>query len=471
MSGRGKSGKGLGKGPSKRGRIEGVFRDPSGGQAIVFDYSGGAATSPSAPLASPPLLPPSSTVDEAEWDEASAGVLAKSIEQLRTGDDAGRRRAMKAIEQLRPWTKVIPPLVELLKTGDVPTKKQTTLTLSRLCNLQGAYSPDAAGFFVELLRAGNNSGDRDLSERAAGAIRSYTASRNLSHEHHSILAKEMVAAGAVSLLVDFMASEMGRSESFWEDEVGCYALQALESLMMKGGRVDSWSQIISPHIPQIIAIAVEDSTRGYAQQGFQFMAMLCEYAPGLTDEFVRCGALAAYGQLVEQHCDEVPFHKHLCLNGLFKLIEGVELRMGKVDKYLRTLMDENKRLKAQTQQDVVDCTGDDVVVVREVAPPKRSRPENPAPPESGLKALKAQQDKSAGEMGRVKRELEAKKGECEDAQDRILCVICMEDDAPRTILFQPCNHFVACAACGSMVKACPFCNGAIKSRIQIANSS
>ena len=65
--------------------------------------------------------------------------------------------------------------------------------------------------------------------------------------------------------------------------------------------------------------------------------------------------------------------------------------------------------------------------------PKRACDDAPA---SGLKALKAATDATAVDLGRVKREKEA-------LEDRLLCTICMEADAPRTVLFGPCNHFLA----------------------------
>ena len=78
----------------------------------------------------------------------------------------------------------------------------------------------------------------------------------------------------------------------------------------------------------------------------------------------------------------------------------------------------------------------------------------------GLKALKAATDATAGALVQVKRERD-------EAQDRNECIVCME--CPRAVLFRPCNHFVVCATCAT--DTCPFCNGAVASRITIANSS
>ena len=95
--------------------------------------------------------------------------------------------------------------------------------------------------------------------------------------------------------------------------------------------------------------------------------------------------------------------------------------------------------------------------------PKRARDGDDVAPASGLKALKAQQDASAGALVQVKREKE-------DLEDRVLCTICM--DAPRTVLFGPCNHFLACASCAAALNdECPNCRAAITTRTSIANSS
>jgi hypothetical protein len=92
--------------------------------------------------------------------------------------------------------------------------------------------------------------------------------------------------------------------------------------------------------------------------------------------------------------------------------------------------------------------------------PKRSS----EAPGGGLKALKAASDATAGAFRQVKREKEA-------LEDRLLCTICMEADAPRTVLFGPCNHFLACASCAEKLAECPNCRATITTRTPIANSS
>ena len=85
-------------------------------------------------------------------------------------------------------------------------------------------------------------------------------------------------------------------------------------------------------------------------------------------------------------------------------------------------------------------------------------------PGGGLKALKAATDATAGALVKIKHEKEA-------LEDRLLCTICMEADAPRTVLFGPCNHFLACASCADALQECPNCRATITTRITIANSS
>ena len=61
--------------------------------------------------------------------------------------------------------------------------------------------------------------------------------------------------------------------------------------------------------------------------------------------------------------------------------------------------------------------------------------------------------------------------ENEALEDRLLCTICMEADAPRTVLFGPCDHLVACASCAAALQECPNCRATITTRTTIANSS
>ena len=94
-------------------------------------------------------------------------------------------------------------------------------------------------------------------------------------------------------------------------------------------------------------------------------------------------------------------------------------------------------------------------------PPKRAREDaDAAPPPSSLQREKAQQDV----LAKVKLENEA-------LEDRLLCTICMEADAPRTVLFGPCDHLVACASCAAELAECPNCRATITTRTAIANSS
>ena len=47
----------------------------------------------------------------------------------------------------------------------------------------------------------------------------------------------------------------------------------------------------------------------------------------------------------------------------------------------------------------------------------------------------------------------------------------MEADAPRAVVFGPCDHFLACASCAAALQECPNCRATITTRTTIANSS
>ena len=133
---------------------------------------------------------------------------------------------------------------------------------------------------------------------------------------------------------------------------------------------------------------------------------------------------------------------------------GVKMLLYRLDTELERLKSENDRL---TSVPVIDAeTGAET---RE-RPPKRAHDDDDAAPASGLKREKVQQDA----LVHVKLEKEA-------LEDRVLCTICMEADAPRTVLFGPCNHFLACASCADALQECPNCRVPITTRTSIANTS
>ena len=128
------------------------------------------------------------------------------------------------------------------------------------------------------------------------------------------------------------------------------------------------------------------------------------------------------------------------------------------DKIKARLVHVEKELDRLTSVPVIDAeTGAET---RGPAPKRSSE----APASGGLKALKAATDATTGALVEIKREKEA-------LEDRLLCTICMEADAPRTVLFGPCNHLLACASCAAALQECPNCRATITTRITIANSS
>ena len=82
-----------------------------------------------------------------------------------------------------------------------------------------------------------------------------------------------------------------------------------------------------------------------------------------------------------------------------------------------------------------------------------------------------QQPVASAEARTARRRSATIKREKEALEDRLLCTICMEADAPRTVVFGPCNHFLACASCADALQECPNCRATITTRITIANSS
>ena len=132
------------------------------------------------------------------------------------------------------------------------------------------------------------------------------------------------------------------------------------------------------------------------------------------------------------------------------------------DKIKARLVHVEKELVRLTSVPVFDV---DAGTETRAPPPKRARGDGDAAPASGgLKALKAATDATAGALVQVKREKEA-------LEDRLLCTICMEADAPRSVLFGPCNHYLACASCAAALQECPNCRATITTRTTIANSS
>ncbi len=142
---------------------------------------------------------------------------------------------------------------------------------------------------------------------------------------------------------------------------------------------------------------------------------------------------------------------HSCGQSYLQASAKIKARLGHVEKELDRL----------TSVPVFDV---DAGTETRAPPPKRARGDGDAAPTSSLEALKTATDETAGALVEIKREKEA-------LEDRLLCTICMEADAPRTVLFGPCNHFLACASCAAALQECPNCRATITTRTPIANSS
>ena len=53
----------------------------------------------------------------------------------------------------------------------------------------------------------------------------------------------------------------------------------------------------------------------------------------------------------------------------------------------------------------------------------------------------------------------------EKDDDCLTCIVCM--DAPRMMVFRPCNHFSTCLNCSKKLKICPTCNAIVQETIKI----
>eukprot|EP00948_MAST-09A_sp_MAST-9A-sp1_P000715 g715.t1 len=53
-------------------------------------------------------------------------------------------------------------------------------------------------------------------------------------------------------------------------------------------------------------------------------------------------------------------------------------------------------------------------------------------------------------------------------QELNICVICQ--DAPKAVVFQPCNHLCSCVECANRLQKCPICRKKIRDRIHVYNS-
>ena len=157
----------------------------------------------------------------------------------------------------------------------------------------------------------------------------------------------------------------------------------------------------------------------------------------------------------EELCDS-------CGNSYRQASAKIKARLDHVEKELVSHASEVERLTSELEGlTTVPVINAETGAETRERPPKRAREDaDAAPPPSSLQREEAQRDA----FRQVKLEKEA-------LEDRVLCTICMEADAPRTVFFGPCNHFLACASCAEKLAECPNCRATITTRITIANSS
>ena len=64
-----------------------------------------------------------------------------------------------------------------------------------------------------------------------------------------------------------------------------------------------------------------------------------------------------------------------------------------------------------------------------------------------------------------KRRLVSEKSRLRASLDQNTCAVCLE--APKCIMFDPCNHICACEGCGAKVSKCPLCQIDVRSRVKV----
>ena len=80
----------------------------------------------------------------------------------------------------------------------------------------------------------------------------------------------------------------------------------------------------------------------------------------------------------------------------------------------------------------------------------RKRPRETATPLARLVQATTRTVEVKREMAEVRSQMSEVQGQLEDA---LQCVVCMVD--PRSVVLQPCNHYVCCHSCAAAQDECP----------------
>jgi len=375
--------------------------------------------------------------------------IAMRLVRLASSKSANQEAAAEALASLahKSWSNSeeiwssggIEALVALLTHASVGCREKAARALANLpvfrrqagdrqwdhdynCGLMATAITTAAGKpLVALLK--NGTGCQEEAARALANITRPYLSHNLA---------AIAAAGGIEALVALMvnAAAAGSQEqaaaalgNLARDETICNAI------VEAGG------------VKPLVALATNGATRGQEQAAWA-LSSLAEYAASKV-AIVAAGAVEALSALLANGSDV----------GKSNARQALE-RLGPLAEYASKLQSENaslqRRLDRYEGSGAIDVTQDD------------DADDDAQHRDTGLR--EEYDRKARAHLVKVKEEKEA-------LEDRVLCTICMEADAPRTVLFGPCNHFLACASCADALQECPNCRVPITARTSIANTS
>ena len=335
----------------------------------------------------------------------------------------------------------IPPLVAIVANG-------TARGPQLLGTARGPWS--AAGALHALAsQTANRAAIAD-----AGGIKALVAlatdRRSNYHEQYSALEallrlacdnipnRTAIATALVALVANGYDIEQEDSDSEEEEEPSTASLAALVLEKFATNAANKRAITEAGGIAPLVALLKETSVDGRAWAAGALGALACRDAANQV-AIVAAGGLEALTWLRDHGSDDLDVELAL---GNFSVTECVSQLQSEIVSLQRRL----DRYEGTGNIDMTQDDDDDDVQHRD----------------TGLRDLRDR--KTEERVVRIKRENQA-------LEDRLLCTICMEADAPRTILFGPCNHFLACASCAAALHECPNCRVPITARTSIANTS
>jgi len=308
----------------------------------------------------------------------------------------------------------IRPLVDLVRNGAAGGQAQAARALRWLAPNSAANQADfAAAGGVEALVALVRTGAVDGQNNAAWALANL-ADNNAANQ------AAIFAAGGIEALVAF--AQTGDKASYQVS-----AAVALRNLA-------EFNAANCAAIAKELVALVVDGVSGYQEKAAGLLGNLAH------DDANKAAIVAAGGveALVALAMNGSELGKRIAQRAL----GGLPL----ADRFVKL----QRRLDRYEGSGAIDVTQDD------------DADDDAQHRDTGLRDLRER--KAQAQFVEVKKEKEA-------LEDRVFCTICMEADAPRTVLFGPCNHFLACASCADELQECPNCRVPITARTSIANTS